>query len=70
MIISEVMTREVRVASPDDTLQCAARVMEEEDFGSLPIAENDRLVGMLTDRDITIRAVARGLAPPGHRTVH
>ena len=39
MIISEVMTREVRVASPDDTLQCAARVMEEEDFGSLPIAE-------------------------------
>ena len=63
MIISEVMTREVRVASPDDTLQCVARVMEEEDFGSLPVAENDRLVGMLTDRDITIRAVARGLAP-------
>ena len=51
MIISEVMTREVRVASPDDTLQCVARVMQEEDFGSL------------TDRDITIRAVARGLAP-------
>jgi CBS domain-containing protein len=65
MIISEVMTREVRVASPDDTLQCAARVMEEEDFGSLPIAENDRLVGMLTDRDITIRGVARGLPPQG-----
>ena len=63
MIISEVMTREVRVASPDDTLQCVARVMQEEDFGSLPVAENDRLVGMLTDRDITIRAVARGLAP-------
>ena len=63
MIISEVMTREVRIASPDDTLECAARVMEEEDFGSLPVAENDRLVGMLTDRDITIRAVARGLAP-------
>jgi CBS domain-containing protein len=63
MIISEVMTREVRIASPDDTLECAARVMEEEDFGSLPVAENDRLVGMLTDRDIIIRAVARGLAP-------
>lgn len=63
MIISEVMTREVRVASPDDTLECVARVMEEGDFGSLPVAENDRLVGMLTDRDITIRAVARGLAP-------
>ena len=63
MIISEVMTREVRVASPDDTLECVACVMEEGDFGSLPVAENDRLVGMLTDRDITIRAVARGLAP-------
>jgi CBS domain-containing protein len=63
MIISEVMTRDVRIASPDDTLQCAAQIMEEEDFGSLPVAENDRLVGMLTDRDITIRAVARGMAP-------
>lgn len=63
MIISEVMTREVRIASPDDTLECAARLMEEEDCGSLPVAEDDRLVGMLTDRDITIRAVARGLTP-------
>ena len=63
MIISEVMTREVRIASPDDTLECAARLMEEEDCGSLPVAEEDRLVGMLTDRDITIRAVAHGLAP-------
>lgn len=63
MIISEVMTRDVRIASPEDSLQSAARIMEEEDFGSLPIGENDRLVGMLTDRDITIRAVARGLSP-------
>jgi len=63
MIISEVMTRDVRIASPDDTLQCAAQIMEEQDFGSLPVAENERLVGMLTDRDITIRAVARGLVP-------
>ena len=63
MLISEVMTRDVTVASPDDTLQCVARIMEDEDFGSLPVAENDRLVGMLTDRDITIRAVAQGLAP-------
>jgi CBS domain-containing protein len=68
MIISEVMTRDVRIASPDDTLQCAAQIMEEEDFGSLPVAEDDRLVGMLTDRDITIRAVARGMAPQ-HSTV-
>lgn len=68
MTISEVMTHDVRIATPDDTLQSAARVMEQEDFGSLPVAEYDRLVGMLTDRDITIRAVARGLAPQ-HCTV-
>jgi CBS domain-containing protein len=63
MIISEVMTRDVRIASPHDTLQSAAQMMDREDFGSLPVGENDRLVGMLTDRDITIRAVARGLTP-------
>ena len=57
------MTRDVQVASPDDLLQKAAQLMERNDFGVLPIGENDRLVGMLTDRDITIRAVARGLAP-------
>lgn len=68
MIISEVMTRDVRIASPDDTLESAARLMEEQDFGSLPVAENDRLVGMVTDRDITIRAVARGKIP-GESTV-
>jgi CBS domain-containing protein len=61
--ISEVMTRDVQVASPDDLLQKAAQLMERNDFGVLPIGENDRLVGILTDRDITIRAVARGLAP-------
>lgn len=63
MIISEVMTRDVRIVSPDDTLESAAQLMEEQDFGSLPVAENDRLVGMVTDRDIAIRAVARGLIP-------
>jgi CBS domain-containing protein len=68
MIISEVMTRDVRIVSPDDTLESAARMMEEQDFGSLPVAENDRLVGMVTDRDIAIRAVARGLIP-GESTV-
>jgi len=67
MIISEVMTRKVRIASPEDTLQSAACIMDEEGFGSLPIAEADRLVGMLTDRDITVRAVARGLAPQHSR---
>lgn len=67
MNISEVMTQSVRVASPEDTLQMAAQIMEEYDFGLLPIAENDQLVGMLSDRDITIRAVAKGLTPDQHK---
>lgn len=67
MNISEVMTQAVRVASPEDTLQMAAQIMDEYDFGLLPIAENDQLVGMLSDRDITIRAVAKGLTPDQHK---
>jgi CBS domain-containing protein len=63
MKVKEIMTPEVVVASPKDTLQHAAQIMEENDFGVLPVGEDDRLVGMLTDRDITIRAVARGKAP-------
>jgi CBS domain-containing protein len=63
MLVSEIMTRDVCVASPEDTLQHAAEAMERDDFGILPVREGDRLVGMLTDRDITVRAVARGLAP-------
>jgi CBS domain-containing protein len=61
MKVKECMSREVTVASPNDTLQEAARTMGRLDVGSLPVAENDRLVGMLTDRDIAIRAVAEGL---------
>ena len=63
MHVSEVMTRDVKMASPEDTLQHAAQMMEDIDAGVLPIAEKDRLVGILTDRDITLRAVARGKAP-------
>jgi CBS domain-containing protein len=63
MLVSEVMTRDVKLASPTDSLQRAAQRMEADDFGSLPVGENDRLVGMLSDRDITIRAVAQGLSP-------
>ena len=63
MNISEVMTRDVRIATPNDSLQTAARIMDEFDFGLLPVGENDRLIGMLSDRDITIRAVAQGLSP-------
>jgi CBS domain-containing protein len=63
MHVNEVMTRDVMIASPSDSLQHAAQLMEQEDFGSLPVGENDRLVGMLSDRDIAIRAVAHGLSP-------
>jgi CBS domain-containing protein len=62
MKVNEVMTPQVKVASPDDTLQRAAQLMEEIDTGALPVGENDRLVGMVTDRDITTRAVAHGKA--------
>ena len=58
--ISEVMTGNVRVASPDDTIRSAAEQMAKADVGSLPVGENDRLIGMITDRDIVVRAVAKG----------
>ena len=63
MQVSEAMTRDVRIASPDQTISEVARIMAECDVGSLPVGENDRLVGMITDRDITVRAVAQGCAP-------
>ena len=61
MKVKQAMTTEVRVASPDQTIRDAARLMAELDAGALPVAENDRLVGMITDRDIAVRAVAEGL---------
>lgn len=63
MKISEVMTREVRIAGPDTTLADAARTMAELDAGVLPVANGERLIGMVTDRDIAIRGVAAGLGP-------
>lgn len=63
MKVSEVMTRDVVVASPHETIQQAARMMMDIDSGVIPVGDNDRLVGMLTDRDIAIRAVALGMGP-------
>src|SRR5215210_1481839 len=63
MKVGEIMTRGVEVASPDDTLQQAAGRMAELDTGVLPVGEGDGLVGMLTDRDIAVRAVAQGKGP-------
>ena len=61
MRISEVMTSHVAGVSPADTLQTAAAKMADIDAGSLPVTDHGRLVGVITDRDIAIRAVAKGL---------
>jgi CBS domain-containing protein len=60
MNVGEVMTTRVNWVTPDTTLPEIARCMRAENIGSLPIAENDRLVGVVTDRDIVVRAVAEG----------
>lgn len=63
MKVSECMTRDVRIVAPDQTLQDAARAMAEIDAGILPVGENDRLIGIITDRDIAIRGIGAGRAP-------
>jgi CBS domain-containing protein len=63
MQVREIMTGNVTCVGPDTTLQQAAQKMRDLDVGSLPICDNDRLVGMITDRDIAIRAVADGREP-------
>jgi CBS domain-containing protein len=60
MKVSKIMTRDVHLLSPENTIREAASIMAEIDAGALPVGENDRLVGMITDRDIVIRAVAQG----------
>src|SRR5687767_3918953 len=63
MKVSDCMTRDVRVAAPNQSLRDAAQLMAELDVGVLPVGENDRLVGMVTDRDIAIRGIAQGHGP-------
>lgn len=63
MRVSDCMTHEVRLADPNDTITHAAKVMAELGAGVLPVSEGDRLVGMITDRDITIRGLAQGKGP-------
>ena len=63
MKVSDKMTRSPRIASPDDAIRDAAGAMAQVDTGVLPVGENDRLVGMVTDRDIAVRAVAQGKGP-------
>lgn len=61
MEVGEVMTKDVSWVTPDARLPDIARRMRDEDIGSVPVAEDDRLVGMVTDRDIVLRAVADGV---------
>lgn len=60
--VREVMTRGVRAMSPADSIQFAAQAMDELNVGALPVCDGERLLGMVTDRDITVRGVAQGCA--------
>lgn len=60
MRTEEAMHPGVRWIGPDTDLRTIARIMKEEDIGALPVGENDRLIGMVTDRDVTVRALANG----------
>lgn len=63
MKVREAMTRDVYIANPQNSIKEVARVMADVDCGVVPVGENDRLVGMLTDRDIAVRAVAQDKGP-------
>ena len=61
--LKDVMSSDVKVISPDMTITEAARQMRDGDFGMMPVGENDRMIGTVSDRDIAIRAVAEGKGP-------
>ena len=63
MKVIDVMTRDVRTVRPDQTAREAASFMLSEDAGSMPVSDGDRLIGMITDRDIAVRGVAKGHGP-------
>lgn len=63
MLVSECMSNYVELGRPDMTLKEVACLMRDGDYGFLPIQENDKLIGTITDRDIAIRGVAAGLSP-------
>jgi len=63
MKVSEVMTRDVKTVRPDQPVKEAAKFMLSEDAGSMPVSDGDRLIGMITDRDIAVRGVAKGYGP-------
>jgi CBS domain-containing protein len=65
--IQDIMTRDVQTISPQDTVQRAAQLMDELNVGAIPVLDADKLVGMITDRDITVRSVAVGQNPGSTR---
>jgi CBS domain-containing protein len=63
MEVRELMSKKVCITAPTENLQTAARLMAEADVGALPVGENDRLIGMVTDRDIVVRGLGAGRDP-------
>ena len=63
MRVADVMTRGAKLARPDETLRAVAQRMASDDLGFLPVGDDERLLGMITDRDIVVRAVAEGRDP-------
>lgn len=63
MTIAEVMTRNVATVSPEDSVRRAAQIMDDMNVGALPVCDGNKLVGIVTDRDITVRATSAGLNP-------
>ena|SRR5215471_17426172 len=66
MRVAEAMTRGAHLIKANDTIKQAAKIMAEEDVGFLPVEENDRLVGIITDRDIVVRCLAKGGGGKAH----
>lgn len=61
--IKDVMSSDFQLMTPDQTVQQAAELMRDRDIGFIPVGENDRLIGMVTDRDIALRSTASGVSP-------
>lgn len=65
MIVSDAMTAQVVTARPTDTIKTVANIMKEVDTGAVPVSDNGKVVGLITDRDIVLRVVAEGGDPNG-----
>lgn len=63
MTIRDIMTRDVQVVGPNDTIRKAAQLMDQLNVGVLPVSDGTKLLGMITDRDITVRATSAGMSP-------